>query len=137
MSLFDQTCLTNRGGLLARTTKLCLAGLLAIACLSWGAGAVHARGGRGNSYARKYFQQGMKMQQQAYAAYQKDQQEKQAAFMKRFDTNGNGKIDGKEKGPAQKYLRALELGKNPDKGYSSGFSAQPSSSSSLKPKAKK
>lgn len=140
MSPLDQTCLTNRGGLLARTTKLCLAGLLAVVCLNWN-GAVQARG-RGNSYANRYFQQAMRTQQQAYAkqqaAYQKDQQEKQAAFMKRFDTNGNGKIDGKEKAAANRYLRELELGKNPDKGYSSGFSAQPSSSSSSsKPKAKK
>ena len=32
-----------------------------------------------------------------------------------MDTNKNGKIDGKEKGPAQKYLRQIELGQDPDK----------------------
>jgi hypothetical protein len=71
------------------------------------------RGGYG-AYSRMA-QQSAKMMQQQYQAYQKQQKDEYDAFMKRFDTNKNGKIDGKEKGPAQKYLRAIELGKDPDK----------------------
>jgi hypothetical protein len=36
-----------------------------------------------------------------------------------FRTNKNGKIDGKEKGPAQKYLRQRQMGIDPDKAANS------------------
>jgi hypothetical protein len=140
MRLLDRTRVAIDGGVLARIPKLGLAAVLAAAALSLGAADAHARG-RGNSAMTRFYRQAWQKQAQEMskqmAADQKAQQEKQAAFMKRFDTNGNGKIDGKEKAAANRYLRELELGKNPDKGYSSGFSAQPSSSSSSKPKAKK
>jgi ATPase subunit of ABC transporter with duplicated ATPase domains len=88
--------------------------------------AAQFRGGYG-AYQRMA-QQSAKMMQQQYAAQQKQEKEQQEAFMKRFDTNKNGKIDGKEKGPAQKYLRSLELGKDPDKAVKS--LGRPSSSRS-------
>lgn len=45
---------------------------------------------------------------------QKQQEADEKAFMERFDTNHDGKITGKEKGPATKYLRAKEMGLDPD-----------------------
>jgi hypothetical protein len=45
---------------------------------------------------------------------QKQQEADEKAFMDRFDTNHDGKITGKEKGPAKKYLRAKEMGLDPD-----------------------
>lgn len=132
MRLLHRPDLANLDRFLAPISKVGLAAMLAIACLNWAAPACHARG-RGNSAMMRFYRQAWQKQSQEMkkqmAAEQKAQQERQAAFMKRFDTNGNGKIDGKEKGPAQKYLRALELGKNPDKGFSSGFSAQPAAKS--------
>jgi hypothetical protein len=50
------------------------------------------------------------MQQQFEAAVKREQAE-QKAFMDKFDTNHDGKIDGKEKGPAEKFLRERRLGK--------------------------
>jgi hypothetical protein len=45
---------------------------------------------------------------------QKQQEADYKAFMERFDTNHDGKISGKERGPAQKYLRQKDLGLDPD-----------------------
>lgn len=77
-----------------------------------------AQGRGGSGAARMYMRMAQaeaKWMQQQMAAYQKQQKEQYDAFMNRFDTNKNGKIDGKEKGPAQKYLRQIEMGKDPDK----------------------
>jgi uncharacterized protein HemX len=74
---------------------------------------VFARGGYG-AYQR-FWQQQMQATQKQSQAMQQQQKAEYDAFMKRFDTNKNGKIDGKEKGPAQKYLRELQLGVDPDK----------------------
>jgi hypothetical protein len=104
--------------------------LLAAACLSLLPSPASARG-RG-SYRR--YQQVMRKQMQVM---QKEQQEWQKqvkaneeAFLKRFDTNHNGKIDGKEKAPAKKYLRQLELGIDPDKSLKSMGRRTPSDTSS-------
>lgn len=90
--------------------------LLATLGLSFGSAPADARWGRGSYRA---YQQVMKKQmqymQKQQQEYEKQVKAEQEAFMKRFDTNHNGKIDGKEKGPAQKYLRQIELGKDPDK----------------------
>jgi len=53
-------------------------------------------------------------QQKLMLAMQKQQEADQKAFMERFDTNHDGKITGKEKGPATKYMRQRELGLDPD-----------------------
>jgi hypothetical protein len=76
------------------------------------------RGGGGSGAMRMYMrvaQAEAKWMQQQMQTYQKQQKEQYDAFMKRFDTNKNGKIDGKEKGPATRYLRLIEQGKDPDK----------------------
>lgn len=114
--------------------KLTLALVIAAGLLGWETPLAQARGrgrGRNNNAAVKRYQQAVKQQQQQFAktlaAYEKAQKEKYDAFMKRFDSNGNGKIDGKEKAPAHKYLRELELGKNPDKlGFSAPSDSRPS-----------
>lgn len=78
-----------------------------------------ARGGRGGfPFQRQYqqmFKQQMQFMQKQVETMQAQQKADYDAFMKRFDTNKNGKIDGKEKGPAHKYLRDLERGKDPDR----------------------
>jgi hypothetical protein len=47
---------------------------------------------------------------------QKQQEADEKAFLDRFDTNHDGQISGKEKGPAMKYLREREMGLDPDAG---------------------
>ena len=78
-----------------------------------------ARGGRGGWGFQRQYQQMFKQQMQAMQkqidTMQAQQKADYDAFMKRFDTNKNGKIDGKERGPARKYLRDLEEGKDPDR----------------------
>jgi hypothetical protein len=53
------------------------------------------------------------MYQQQYQIMVKQRQAELKAFMAAFDTNHNGVIDGKEHGPAEKYLRERRLGKIP------------------------
>ena len=99
-----------------RQSRGVLTALLAVAILCFANANAFARGGSGAARAySRVLQAEMKWMQQAMAAYQKQQKEQYDTFMKRFDTNRNGKIDGKEKGPATKYLRAIQLGKDPDK----------------------
>lgn len=79
---------------------------------------VWARGRGGWGATRAYqqvFKQQMQYMQKQVAAMQAQEKADNEAFMKRFDTNKNGIIDGKEKGPAKKYLRDLENGKDPDR----------------------
>lgn len=74
------------------------------------------RGGWGATRAyQQVFKQQMQYMQKQAAAMQTQQKAEEEAFMNRFDTNKNGIIDGKEKGPAKKYLRDLENGKDPDR----------------------
>lgn len=97
-----------------RTTAIAI---LALATLFVAAPTASAqRGGYGamRAYQRVAQQQTQFMQKQMQAM-QDQQKDQYDSFMKRFDTNKNGKIDGKEKGPAQKYLRKLEMGVDPDK----------------------
>jgi hypothetical protein len=98
--------------------------------------AVAQFGGYGamRGWQMKAAQQQMQFMQKQMQAMQEQQKEQYDAFMKRFDTNKNGKIDGKEKGPAQKYLRKLELGVDPDKAIKT-LGRQSSSSSSKRAKA--
>ena len=87
-----------------------------------------ARGGSGYyRYYQRFMRQSMQVMQKQAQAMQKQQQAEYNAFMNRFDTNKNGKIDGKEKGPAQKYLRELQLGINPDKAINSLGRSKPTS----------
>lgn len=53
------------------------------------------------------------MYQQQYQMMAKQRQAEMKAFLAAFDTNHNGIIDGKEHGPAEKYLRERRLGKIP------------------------
>ncbi|HJT34934.1 MAG TPA: hypothetical protein VJ783_23100, partial [Pirellulales bacterium] len=74
------------------------------------------RGGWGATRAyQQVFKQQMQYMQKQVAEMQAQVKADNEAFMKRFDTNKNGIIDGKEKGPAKKYLRDLENGKDPDR----------------------
>jgi hypothetical protein len=89
---------------LAVLTGMCL-GEPAVAC------------GRGHSYMRGMQQmmvRSAQAQQKLMQAMQKQQEADEKAFLERFDTNHDGKITGKEKGPAKKYLRQRDLGINPD-----------------------
>jgi hypothetical protein len=73
---------------------------------------------RGASAYYQRMQQMQRQQQEAEMKYmkavQKQQEAEYKAFMDRFDTNHDGKISGKERGPASKYLREKELGIDPD-----------------------
>lgn len=94
-------------------------GILALAAIfaALNASPVWARGG-GWGAQRRYmqtFQKQMKVVQKQVETMQAQEKAENEAFMKRFDTNKNGRIDGKEKGPARKYLRDLEEGKDPDR----------------------
>lgn len=90
--------------------------IAAAALIGLSTSPILARGGSGAMrMAMRVAQAEAKWMQQQMAAYQKQQKEQYEAFMNRFDTNKNGKIDGKEKGPAQKYLRAIQMGRDPDK----------------------
>jgi hypothetical protein len=92
------------------------AAAVAVTALFVSSSEAEARGGSGAMRAyMRIAQAEAKWMQQQMQAYQKQQKEQYDAFMKRFDTNRNGKIDGKEKGPAQRYMRQIELGKDPDK----------------------
>ena len=72
--------------------------------------------------ARGYYRGPSQSQIKAMQAYQKQiQQEMELmakqeeaesrAFMSKFDTNGDGQLTGKEKAPAEKFLRERRLGK--------------------------
>jgi hypothetical protein len=106
---------------LAFRTFSCVAVVVAlVVCVS--PTSAQGRGGGGSGAMRAYMrvaQAQAKWMQQQMQTYQAQQKEQYDAFMKRFDTNKNGKIDGKEKGPAQKYLRQIEQGKDPDKAVKS------------------
>ena len=54
-----------------------------------------------------------RMYQQQYQLMMKQRQAEYQAFMATFDTNHNGTIEGKERGPAEHYLRERRLGKIP------------------------
>ena len=100
-------------------TVSCLAVVAAlVVCVS----PSQAQGRGGSGSMRMYMriaQMEAKWMQQQMQTYQKQQKEQYDSFMKRFDTNKNGKIDGKEKGPATRYLRQIEQGKDPDKAVKS------------------
>lgn len=87
------------------------------AMLVLSASGAFAQFGRG-SYQRVWRQQAQAWQKQQQALEQQRKADYDA-FMKRFDTNKNGKIDGKEKGPAQRYIREREMGIDPDKAINS------------------
>jgi hypothetical protein len=73
---------------------------------------------RGRSSYMRGMQQMMirtaQAQQKMAQAIQKQQEADDKAFMERFDTNRDGKITGKERGPATKYMREKEMGIDPD-----------------------
>ena len=90
-----------------------------VATLLLSASSASAQFGRFGGYQARFMQQSMQAAQKQAEAMQQQQKADYDAFMKRFDTNKNGKIDGKEKGPAQKYLRQKEMGIDPDKAINS------------------
>lgn len=106
------------------TTRICpplkTFGLLVLSvtvvALAQSSAWARGRGGWGASRAyQQVFKQQMQYMQKQVAEMQAQEKADNEAFMKRFDTNKNGIIDGKEKGPAKKYLRDLENGKDPDR----------------------
>lgn len=86
--------------------------LLAIAALMVLPAPSFARGYRGPSQGQiKAMQAYQKQMQKEYEMAVKAEQAEQKAFMDKFDTNHDGQINGKEKGPAEKFLRERRLGK--------------------------
>lgn len=121
-----------------RPLRLSVAVAFSMAAITLSSSNAFARGGYGamRNYQR-LAQQQMQFVQKQQAALEKQQKEAHDAFMKRFDTNKNGKIDGKEKGPAQRYLRELNLGKDPDKAIKSLGRSSSSSSGSFGSRSRK
>ncbi|MCE9527224.1 MAG: hypothetical protein K8R36_14350, partial [Planctomycetales bacterium] len=91
-------------------------------------GGYHHSGGVHVNYYRGYHRTGYyrhrgnrnsqmawmaRMYQQQYQMMVRQRQAELKAFLAAFDTNHNGVIDGKEMGPAEKYLRERRLGKIP------------------------
>src|SRR5258708_3839796 len=96
--------------------KIALVAALALLTGSWLVDPAVALA-RGGSYMRnmqRIMGQSAQKQQKLMQAMQKQQEADDKAFMERFDTNRDGKIAGKERGPAKKYLREREMGIDPD-----------------------
>jgi hypothetical protein len=71
----------------------------------------HSHYYRGRHYGGNSRFNGMnRLYQQQYQAMVKQQQAEHQAFMAKFDANHDGVINGKERGPAEKYLRERRLG---------------------------
>jgi hypothetical protein len=86
--------------------------LLAVAALMVLPAPAFARGYRGPSQGQiKQMQAYQKQMQKEYEMAVKAEQAEQKAFMDKFDTDHDGQINGKEKGPAEKFLRERRLGK--------------------------
>ena len=86
--------------------------LFAIAALMVLPAPAFARGYRGPSQGQiKQMQAYQKQMQKEYEMAVKAEQAEQKAFMDKFDTDHDGQINGKEKGPAEKFLRERRLGK--------------------------
>ena len=97
---------------MAELSKLFPFLLIGCAAAAVVASPAFARGYRGPSQgAIKQMQAYQKQVQQQYEMAVKREQAEQKAFLDKFDTNHDGKIDGKEKGPADKFLRERRLGK--------------------------
>ena len=95
-----------------------LAPLLLILAAAWVAfpSLALARGFRGPSSGQmQAYQRQMqayeKQMQKEYEMAMKQEAAEQQAFLNKFDTNRDGQITGKEKGPAEKFLRDRRLGK--------------------------
>ena len=84
--------------------------LFAIAALMVLPAPAFARGYRGQGQI-KQMQAYQKQMQKEFEMAVKAEQAEQKAFMDKFDTNHDGQINGKEKGPAEKFLRERRLGK--------------------------
>jgi len=92
--------------------KLCACLLIAVAALAACVSPALARGFRGPSQGQiKQMQAYQKQMQKEYEMAVKAEQAEQKAFMDKFDTDHDGQINGKEKGPAEKFLRERRLGK--------------------------
>lgn len=90
--------------------------LLSLVVLATSTPPAFARGRGVNPYVRRMMQQQQKWFAQQMQAMQKQQEAEYKVFMARFDTNRNGRIDGKERAPAERYLRKLDAGEDPDAG---------------------